>query len=158
MYAFALYTVFSFIFVTFFWMMAPIPSSVYPWTIIQWPVQAMMEGMWYTRQITARTDLIAGFAALAFALGALQKTLRAVGIPFDAIALLTGAQVIPPSAITMLLGGVVGHYLLRRAMGRERWENYRLTIAAGVATGMGIVIGILATFALIFKTAWIKPY
>ena len=118
----------------------------------------MMEGMWYTRQITARTDLIAGFATLAFALGALQKALRAAGVPFDAVALLTGTQVLPTSTITMLLGGVVGHYLLRRAMGRERWEDYRLTIAAGVATGMGIVVGVLATFALIFKTAWIKPY
>ncbi|MEM1698065.1 MAG: OPT/YSL family transporter [Thermofilaceae archaeon] len=157
-YAFALYTVFSFIFVSFFWMMAPIPSSVYPWTIIQWPIQAMIEGMWYTRQITVRADLILGFAALAFALGVLQKALRAIGIPFDAIALLTGTQVIPTSTITMLLGGVVGHYLLRRAMGKERWEYYRLTIAAGVATGMGLVVGVLSAFALIFKTAWIKPY
>ncbi|RLG79364.1 MAG: hypothetical protein DRO13_06110 [Thermoprotei archaeon] len=158
-FAFVLYLAFSFIFVSFFWLMAPIPSYVYPWTTIQWPIQAITECMWYSRQITTRVDLIGYSIAFVLILGVIQKVLaRLTGFSLDVVSLLTGTTVIPPGVVTMLIGGLVGRFLLQRIFGRERWREINSLVVAGIATGEGIIVGIAAASILMFKTAWIKPY
>jgi len=157
--AWVLYCVFSLIFVQFFWLMAPIPSYVYPWTVISWPIQAITESMWYTRQITARMNTVLFGFTLVLALGALQVVLhRLTGFALDIVSLISGTATIPPAAISMLIGGLFGNYVLRRAMGEARWREERALMVAGIATGGGIVTGILAALVLMFKSAWLKPF
>jgi hypothetical protein len=157
--AWVLYCVFSLIFVQFFWLMAPIPSYVYPWTVISWPIQAITESMWHTRQITARVDTMLFGFTLVLALGGLQLALaRLTGFTLDIVSLISGTATIPPAAVSMLIGGLLGNYVLRKAMGETRWREERALMVAGIATGGGIVTGILAALVLMFKSAWLKPF
>jgi len=154
-----LYQVFSFIYVSFFWAIAPIPSSQYPWTTIQWPIWAITEGVWYSRQIASNPNLLAFSFLGMLAVGALGQGLtKFVGIPFSLTGLVTGTATLPPYAVTLLLGGLTGKYVLPRILGRETWETYRTVIVAGVAAGVGIVVGIIGAVTLLSKAVWILPY
>jgi hypothetical protein len=154
-----LYSLFSLLFVQFFWLMAPIPSRVYPWTVVSWPSQVITDCMWYTRQIVTKSDLVFFGLVLVLALGGLRLILiKVAGAALDIVSLITGTSIIPPVALSMLIGGFLGNYVLQRVAGAARWREERNLVVAGIATGNGIVIGILAALALMFKSAWLKPF
>lgn len=159
--AFAAYTFFSLIYANFFWSMAPIPSSVYPWTLAYWPVRATTESMWYTRQIGSRPEIIGYAFILIIALGILgQAFTKLTSLPFNVLALVTGATStwIPPMAVSMLIGGLVGNYVLKRYMGERNWNEHRSVIVAGAAAGEGMIVGVLSALVIMTKATWIKPY
>mgnify|MGYP000624973992 CR=1 FL=1 len=155
---FVLYQAFSFIYVSFFWSIAPIPSSVYPWTLVQWPIQAINQGMWITRKIMTRPELIIYSLLTAIGLGVANMGLRKfLGISFSTIGIVTGFMTIPPSTITILMGGLIGKYVFQRIL-RESWQKYKTVIVAGIAAGEGIIVGIMSALVLVSKSTWILPY
>jgi len=157
--AFVAYSVFSLIYASFFWAMAPIPSSVYPWTLYYWPVRATAESMWYTRQIVSRPDIIFYAFFLIIALGLFgQAFTKLTSLPFSLVALVTGTTWVPPGAVSMLIGGLIGNYVLKRYMGEKFWNEYRSVIVAGVAAGEGIIVGVLSALVIMTRATWIKPY
>jgi hypothetical protein len=156
---FILYQVFSFIYISFFWAIAQIPSSFYRWTLIQWPVQAINQSMWATRIILVKADIIVYSMAGIIALGLFGELLqRYTGIPFSTIGIITGTTQLPPYTITILLGGITGKFIFQRIFGAEKWRIYQRIIVAGIAAGMGIVVGISAAIVIMTKSAWILPY
>jgi len=156
---FVLYQVFSFIYVSFFWAIAQIPSSFYRWTLIQWPIQAINQSMWATRTILVKADIIAYSMIGIIALGILGELLQKyVGIPFSTVGIITGTTQLPPYTITILIGGIMGRFIFQRIFGAERWKVYQRIIVAGIAAGMGIVVGISAAIVIMTKSAWILPY
>lgn len=154
-----LYHVFSFIYVSFFWAIAPIPSSQYPWTLIRWPIQVISENVWVSRQIAANSSLLI-YAFLGMtSIGALgQLITKFTSIPFSFVGLVTGATLIPPYPIATLLGGLLGRFALARFMGRENYDAYKSVIVAGIATGTGIVAGIGGAVVVMYKSIWILPF
>jgi hypothetical protein len=152
----------SFVYVNLFWIMAPIPSSVYPMTAINWPIGLMTHGLWVTRQLAAlRMDLIldAFFIMLIVAaiVWSVQKIVkRGAFIPIY-VALISGCFMGPHVTIPFLIG-VVLNYLLLRFFGREWWGNYKAIIATGILCGEGITVGVCALIALIAKSIWLLPY
>jgi len=158
-FGFLLYNFFSLFFVQFYWSIAPIPSSVFPFTLMQWPLQATIDNMWISRQIVAKPELL-GFAFLGMsAIGiAGQVISKFTGLPFNFAGLVTGTVTIPPFAIAYFLGGLLGQYVIKRSVGEQWWNNYKAVLVAGIAAGEGITVGIFSTFILLFKSVWILPF
>jgi len=52
----------------------------------------------------------------------------------------------------------MGRLIFQRIFGAERWNVYQRIIVAGIAAGMGIVVGISAAIVIMTKSAWILPY
>jgi len=154
-----LYQIFSFIYVSFFWAIAPIPSSQYPWTTIYWPIQVISQSVWVSRQITANPAMmIYSFLGMA-SVGALGHLfMKFTGIPFSFVGLVTGTTLLPPYPLAMFLGGFIGRYVLARFMGKEKWDTYKAVIVAGIATGAGIVAGIAGAVVCMYKSIWILPF
>ncbi|GEM_PF-505229 len=154
-----LYHVFSFIYVSFFWAIAPIPSSQYPYTLIYWPIQVISQNVWTSRQIVANPLLLAySFFGMA-SIGAVGHIInRFTGIPFSFVGLVTGTTLPPPYPVSMFLGGLLGRYALTRLIGKEKFEAYRSVIVAGIATGSGIVAGIAGALVVLYKSIWILPF
>jgi hypothetical protein len=150
----------SFIFVSFFWAVAPIPSTVYPFTTIQWPVDVLSNSMWITGEIKgAPTEVILGALVLALTVSIGGELLRkATGVPFSAIALVLGVTMLPPYAITTLIGGLLGHLVIRRQFGDDWWRSYRTTLVAGLLTGDAVMIGLSVAVVMISKAAWVLPW
>jgi hypothetical protein len=151
-----LFLITGFMYVSIFWTIAPIPSAMYPWTLIQWPVQAIGQSIWITRELNVfRPDLILGAFGV---LSALYLISELAHLPIQIIGIAIGATLLPPTAITYLMGALIGKYLLPTILGRETWEKNRLIFTAGIGAGEGIIVGIAAAFMMIIKGKWVLPW
>jgi hypothetical protein len=158
--AFIFYTIFGVLYASVFWMIAPIPSTAYPNTLIAWPVQAIGQLMWATRQIfSVNTVVFVFFFVLAIILGVVGSVVSKVtSIPFSLIGLLTGASSVPAFTIPLFLSGLFGKYIIPRILGKEWWEKYKTVVVAGIATGEGILVGVVIGIVLLAKVGWILPF
>lgn len=150
----------SLVFVSFFWAVAPIPSTVYPYTTIQWPVDVLSNSMWITGEIKGvPMEVVVGALVLALAISVGGELLRrATGVPFSAIAFVLGITMLPPYAITTLIGGLLGHLIIRRQFGDSWWRSYRTTLVAGLLTGDAVMVGLAVAVVMISKAAWVLPW
>ncbi|OYT29642.1 MAG: hypothetical protein B6U94_07540 [Thermofilum sp. ex4484_79] len=156
--AFILYHLFSFVYVSAYWAIAPIPSSVYPATMVFWPMAVLNKGMWVTRRIVAKPTLTVYSFITMLLLGAAGTILSKFGLPFSIIGLTVGITTPPPFPVAAFLGGVIGRVIIRNLYSDEWFKKYRAVIVAGIAAGEGIVIGIFSAIALMSKSAWLLPY
>ena len=153
-----LYNIFSFIYVQFFWAIAPIPSSQFPYVMAYWPVQLISMGIWISREIVASMALLLYAYVGVLSIGAAGFLAnRYLGLPFDFTALVTGTQTIPPYAMAILMGSIIGKVIESR-IGRESYMRNRNTVIAGLGMGLGIVVGIASAITLVLKSTWIKPF
>ncbi|RLF24742.1 MAG: hypothetical protein DRN15_02055 [Thermoprotei archaeon] len=153
------YHIFSFIYVDFFWRMAPIPSIIYPFVQIQWPAMVIMEGAWITRQIGVKAHLIMqSYAAMLGICIAGELASRYLGVPFSAVGLVTGTAWLPPTMIPVFIGSALSRFVFRRVFGRELWDEYRAVVVAGFLCGQSIIVGIGVAASLIARATWVWPY
>ena len=45
-----------------------------------------------------------------------------------------------------------------RILGKEWWEKYKTVVVAGIATGEGILVGVVIGIVLLAKVGWILPF
>ena len=153
------YSVFSFIFVSFFWTISPIPSSTYPWTTIQWPVQLLTMGTWYSRKIVIQPLIIGSSFGIVVALGILSAILlKFTLIPFSLAGLIAGTSQLPAYTIPLLIGALASRFIFQRLMGEEWWMRHKAVIVAGLSCGEGLSIGFACALVMLGKTAWTKPF
>jgi hypothetical protein len=153
--AFILNYLVGFISLDFFWKIAPIPSSVYPYTQSFWPTWAIIDCLFATRQIRILPTIIlgsAGFSAILFLLSGLM--LR-IGTIFSPVAFLMGFFQIPPYAITMVLGSFVGNFLSKHI---STWQQMRGTVAVGFLSGIAASVGFFVIALFMSRAAWIWPW
>lgn len=149
----------SFVYVGFFWQMAPIPSSAYPWTAIQWPVQVISSNLWISRSLEIfKPDLLIGAFVGMSIFGLVGELLLTRVFPFSMIGIATGMFTLPPFSIATLASNLFGRFVLTRLLGRERWNSIRAALCAGIALGEGIMIGIGISIVLIYKSMWVLPF
>ncbi len=153
-----LYQVFSFVYVSFFWSIAPIPSSQYPYTMAAWPVQIISQSIWISREIAANITAVVNSFVGMLLIGVVGILLnRYLSLPFSFVGLVTGTTTVVPYPMAMFLGGLVGK-IVEKYVGREIWINYKTVIVAGIACGVGVTTGIIGSITLMSKSAWIKPF
>jgi hypothetical protein len=150
----------SFVFVSFFWAVAPIPSTVYPYTAYQWPVDVLSNSMWISGEIKGvPMEVVVGSLAIALAVSVGGELLhRVTGLPFSSVALVLGMTMLPPYAITTLIGGMVGNLVIQRQFGETWWKSYRTTLVAGFLTGLAVMVGLSVAVVMISKAAWVLPW
>ncbi|HYA22321.1 MAG TPA: hypothetical protein VEG31_04020, partial [Thermoproteota archaeon] len=148
--------VLSFLYVSVFWIMAPIPSSFYPYASYNWPVQALYFSLWVSRSIDIfKLDVIAGTAAVSF-LAVIVSSYLPSNL-FSPIGLLVGFQTLPPYTFTALIGALVGKWLERR-MGKEKWEMRRSVILAGTFCGIALAVALAVGIAIIGRVVTSRPF
>jgi len=156
---FILSLILGLIFMDLFWRLAPIPSAAYPYTIVLWPTLAMNDALFITRKITIRSGVFSAGILIGALLPALEVLLRRRDIrAFSGIAIMMGFFLLPPYTLALFIGSCVGNFLIRRAMGRERWINLRDTIVAGFFAGSSVAIGMGIAATMIAKATWIWPW
>lgn len=145
----------SFTYTSLFWMIAPIPSVFYPATVINWPVSAAIQGLWCSRQLNIfKPDLIIGGFAAILLLAFITSFMRS--IPFSIAAFVGGTFMQVPSPLAMLLGYLVGKYVMRRYIGN--WENVKTSLVGGIILGEGISIVLASSVVVVAKSLWTLPY
>ncbi len=155
----------SFLFWSFIWRLAPIPSANYPYASRFWPIHAQSSILWMTGNRAGEENLLlkaininyigAGgiIAIIAFAVISLT------GLPILLFyGLISGTHAIPPFAIPMMIGGLLGRYYFEKRYGTQNWRAYAPVLVAGYYCGMGLIGMAAVALALLSKSVSRLPF
>jgi len=147
----------GYLYVQLFWWLAPIPSGRYPGAAIYWDISATMRSLW----IKGR-ELPGLFAVdrlvVSFVVGTiLYIVLDYLHSPISFIALGAGMSSITPGVTTWLIGGLIA-YMIRKRMGKEWWDEYKMVLAGGLVVGEGLAVTLAVSVSLIIASMWAMPY
>jgi len=165
----------SFIFISIFWYVSPFPSSAYPATLINWPIDATFWARFQMLIWTGyifRTDRI----LIGFVLGTIIYILtdRILHAPYILISIIVGAQLgwiwYPPPgyaglaegpivlSLAQLIGSVLSNKVFARVFGSERWNQIRGLVVLGLIIGDGFMELMRSAIILMAKSMWLLPY
>jgi len=144
------------LFVQIFWSISPIPSSLYRYTAINWPISAISQGLWITGKILTSYDPLWIMSAF-FATTGLGAILHITHAPINMIALAAGWGTPTPNAVTILIGWIASRIIARR-YGESWWRKNRSQLAAGMAIGESIVLTILSVIVMMPRALYTAPY
>ncbi|MCX8171309.1 MAG: OPT/YSL family transporter [Candidatus Bathyarchaeota archaeon] len=163
----------SFIFVTLFWSISPIPSSAYPATITSWPVDALT---WSRTQIWIWSGYLfrPSWILLGFILGSIIHSFSHLVLhaPYLLISMLTGLFIgiayspigiyTPYSSpigisFAQLIGSLISNKMFSKIL-RDRWLVYRPLVVMGIFIGDGFMELLRAIIVLIVRSSWLLPY
>jgi hypothetical protein len=155
----------SFMFWSFIWKLAPIPSAVYPYASKFWPAHAQMDALWKTANRDPETNFLlqsikpqyiaagGGLAALAYGVVALSG-MSILGF----YGLVSGTHAQPAFAIPMFIGALLGKFYFARRYGVENWRAFTPVLVAGYYCGMGLIGMGAVALALLSKSVSRLPF
>jgi len=154
----------SFLFWSFMWSLAPIPSQAYPYAQKMWYLTALRQALWYTATTEGNQlflqaihwDFITyGFV---FSVG-LYAILSGLGLPTMLVyGLIRGSQTIPHDIFPEVIGAFISRYYLEKRFGKRRWKQYATVLMAGFSCGMGLIGMGCVAIAMISKSVTHAPY
>jgi len=148
--------VMSFIVISLFWTMAPVPSFTYPATVNLWPELVVEQNFIATNffKLFKPELMVSAFAVLTV----LTIVSSVVRIPFfSPIALVVGFNTAPYFANALAIGYLIGVHLFQKKLGKDWWNRYKAVILAGVACGYGIIATLTGVTTLISRALWYSP-
>lgn len=155
----------SFLFWSFIWRLAPIPSAGYPYAAKIWPVSAQAQLLWFTANKDAESNILlqalnwnyVGFGAIfAFVVYGITTIAGLPSLFFYGV--INGLHGQPYGAIPMFLGGVLGRYYFSKRYGVENWRAYAPVLVAGYYCGMGLIGMAAVALALLSKSVSRLPF
>jgi hypothetical protein len=155
----------SFVFWSFIWKLAPIPSAVYPYASKFWPAHAQMDALWKTANRDPETNfLLQSIKPTYIAAGSAIAALAYVITTFTGLSsllfygLISGTHAQPAFAIPMFIGAMLGKYYFSRRYGVENWRAYAPVLVAGYYCGMGLIGMGAVALALLSKSVSRLPF
>ncbi len=155
----------SFLFWSFIWRLAPIPSANYAYAAKFWPAHAQQSALWMTAnrpgadnvllQSIKPTYIAAGGAAALLSYGLIAIT----GLPqLLFYGLISGTHALPAMAIPMMIGAMLGRYYFEKRYGVENWRAFAPVLVAGYYCGMGLIGMAAVALALLSKSVSRLPF
>lgn len=146
----------GFVYVQIFWSMAPIPSVMFRYTAIFWPIRAVNESLWITGRMFQAFDptWIAGAALLTLGAGVIIHILK---LPVSIIAIAAGLGTAIPTAVTMFIGAILGKIIEWR-IGSRVWGENKMVLAAGISIGSALMLTLLSVISMMARSMWVMPY
>lgn len=156
-----LLVLFSAVFYSLIWKLAPIPSAAYPYIDRMWPLQATMDTLWIKSTLPGGADMIGQIirwdyiGAGAFTAAALFGALTLLKAPpllfYGLIAGLgTGAWI--HYTLPTFIGAMLGRFYFGRHYGEQAWRAYAPVLLAGYGCGLGLIGMASVSFVLIAKS------
>ena len=156
-----LLVLFSAIFYSLIWKLAPIPSAAYPFVEKMWPLQATMETLWVKSTLPGGSDMISQIikweyiGAGVVTAGGLYGILTLLNAPpllFYGLIAGLGTGAWPHYTILTFLGAVMGRYYFAPRFGIGRWRAYAPVLLAGYGCGLGLIGMASVSLVLIAKS------
>ncbi len=151
----------SFVFTSLFWFVAGMPSSAYPATVINWPVDALN---WARMQVWVWFGYLfdLNWIGLGLGLGAvITAVTHFLNFPYFLVTFITGTLLWPaaiPVAFAQLLASVVTVKWIAPSFGVKNWARYRGRVVMGYLLGDGLMETIRAVVILATKSSWLLPF
>jgi len=146
----------NFIYTQNFWSIAPIPSILYQYTSIFWPISAVNTSLWITGKMFQAFDPTWIMGAFALTLGA-GVVISLLKLPLSIIGIAAGLNTAIPYAVTIFIGAIVGKFIAWR-FGQQWWNRNKMVFGAGIALGESLAVVILTTIGMMARALWVLPY
>lgn len=152
---------FSFIFYSLIWKLAPIPSGAYPFVEKMWPLQATMETLWIKSTLPGgkniigqiiRWEYIGAGVLTASALYGILTLFHAPPLLFYGMIAGLGTGAWPHYTMLTFLGAMLGRYYFAPRFGRIRWRAFAPVLLAGYGCGLGLIGMAAVALVLIAKS------
>jgi hypothetical protein len=149
----------SFIFWSFIWRLARIPSGAYPYVNKMWPFFATFQAIFIRTTLEGGTSFVAQVIKwkviiMGFSFGwLLYIVLALTGAPrllFYGFA--SGVGMWPHMSIPLFIGAILRRFYFERKFGVAKWRAYAPILLAGFSCGMGLVGMTSIAVALIAKS------
>jgi hypothetical protein len=140
----------------FFWRMAPIPSIVYPHTLLYWPQYVLELIMFAAGEIKINPEIIVLSLMSGAAFPFIEGLFRKFGLIFSSIGIIIGVFTIPPYTISMFIGSLLSNIIIPRFL--PEWKDFRFIFISGLFGGMSLVTSISLGLSLLARAAWIWPW
>lgn len=145
----------NFIYSEYIWKMTPIPSPMFPYAQIFWPINAAQSSLWYTRVIYSMNPLliISGFIAIT-GIAFISNILH---IPISIVGILNGIAPLP-TPLAVFLGALMGKIASYALKGRINLRKYAFMMMGGYAVGFAVAMAIIVSLVIFLKSIWPLPY
>jgi hypothetical protein len=156
--------IFSFIYVSLFWNMAPIPSINYPATVYSWQVETYNRNLtmaWFkTGRFFNLNILFGSFIAGAIVYLITDFLGHSYVLPSILGGITSGLGFMPPIFWTtsMLIGAFLGKFCFSRLLGTRKWDKWKGTMLSGLAAGNSIALILSLGLTCAIKAQWVMPY
>jgi len=145
------------IYTSILWRLAPVPSNLYFWPSVVWPVSARFKFMWASGEMANIIFKQTSIVAYPFIIGlGLMILGKFVNIPFSLPVFLAGAIQPTTAPIAIFVGYLVGR-LMEKRYGNS-WSSRKTVILAGVIAGESLAILLGISSFLIRKAIWFLPF
>ncbi len=158
-------------FMSVFWSIAPIPSSTYPYAATILPVWTAQLCFWMSTtgegaqfggatgtaiiEHVFRLDWMVWTALVFLVLYGIGRLFKKGELSL--IGLAVGMAMPFPFTVSLFLGGLFAMGM-KHLKGHDWFEKYRYVIVAGLAMGMGVVLGLFASIAALVNSLVNLPY
>ncbi|MBM3265595.1 MAG: peptide transporter [candidate division Zixibacteria bacterium] len=152
---------FSFIFYSLIWKLAPIPSAAYPYIDRIWPLQATMDTLWIKSTLPGgsgllgqiiRWDYIGAGALTAGTLYGVLTLFKAPPLLFYGLIAGMGTGAWIHYTLPTFVGAMLGRFYFGKRYGERRWLAYAPVLLAGYGCGLGLIGMASVSFVLIAKS------
>lgn len=145
-----------------FWLMAPIPSNVYPASLYIFLQAGFLDALIVTRQLEVTPNKVLIPMLIFFAILIIGEYMsNSLGKPqwFSGMGIFAGLFLPPTGTFSLLVGSILGAKLLPRFFGgKERWKEVRGYVVSGEFFGEGMIVILTMAFSLIGKSSWLLPW
>ena len=147
---------FNFLYSEYLWKMTPIPSPMFQYAQIFWPITAAQSVLWYTRRIYSFNPnlIIGGFASI-LAASAVASLLK---VPFSAIGLLMGLNQPLPTPLAVFIGAAGSRLIEKISKGKINLRKYAYVMIGGYIIGMSVAMALSVSLSIFVKSLWPLPY
>lgn len=153
------------LFSQFIWRLAPIPSTVYPFTEKMWELQAFNLCLMYSATSEGGGMFLQAFDPTIVAVGSgislvSYALMSKLGLPIMlAYGLIRGmgGAMLPHFVIPHFIGALIGRYVFYKRFGLQ-WRQYAPVLMAGFGCGMGLISMLALGFVLISKSVFQLPF
>jgi len=152
------------LFSSFIWSLGEIPSSVYPFTMEMWDLQARNACILYSstlgeyspfREALGWRRVLGGFGSGMVAMSVLGWFRAPVTLFFGIVRGL--GQTLPHSVIPNVVGALIGRYYFQRRYGAE-WRKMIPVVGAGFFVGQGLVSMLAIGLVFLWKAVTTASY
>jgi hypothetical protein len=155
----------NYVYTNIIWSIAPIPSNLFYSPSISWPVDALRWTFWpslITGKLPYAGTINIDFGVILasfIASGAFYVLAELFKLPFSFIGFIIGASptFYISTSFSWLLGLLIGKVAERR-LGKEFWDRYKVTVAAGFGIGTGLMAGFSIALLMIKTSIFASPY
>lgn len=154
----------SFLFWSFMWKLAPIPSQAYPYAQKMWHLSALSQCLWLTATVEGHSYLMDAIKptiiGISFGFGVIAYiVLYSLGWPVMLVyGIVRGLGTQPHGLLPEIVGALAAKFYFHKRFGRQQWRLYATVLMAGFACGMGLIGMFSVAIAMISKSVTQLPF